>query len=173
MVFGKNDCFKELNYLHIGLTWLEPLAVRHFLHYFVGDEESPDLIRVHIVLYQFIEELKDQNTTMVKLLLERNPLGISLRCLLLFIVFHFLVLHLSFVCLFIFSFRSIWRLFFTIRDFEVIFCYEIEELVDNFVQDDCLESLLHLRCLLANQIFEELAYAHFDPHLTRIYHVAS
>ena len=95
-VFGQDDCLEELDYLNISLARLEPLAIRHFLHEFITNEEGSDLVGIHIVLYQFVEELEDQNSTVVKLFLELNLHSLSNWCLhllnfCLYLCLHFLV----------------------------------------------------------------------------------
>ena len=156
-VFGQDDCLEELDYLDIGLAWLEPLAVSYFLHDFITNEESSDLVGIHIVLYQFVQELEDQDSTVVKLFLELKLHGLIYWRLYLFLFRpHFLVfLGLSaLVWLFnVVFFLVFWwiayvRIF--IWNFEIVFCNEPKELSDNFIQYYCLECLLHLGRLLAD-----------------------
>ena len=139
-VFGQDDCFEELDYLNISLDRLEPLTIRHFLHDFISNEECSDLVGVNIVLNQFVEELEDQDSTVVKLFLERTLHCFSYWCLaLLFCLLHLLVLLVAFVWLIIFiffyfiSFFVFLWLFLVIWIFKIIFCDELEELSNNLI----------------------------------------
>jgi len=56
---------------------------------------------------------------------------------------------------------------------EVILAQKLNEKCDNLLQDDHLEVLLHLSCLLRGQILKELANADFDALLATVHHVQS
>ena len=53
----------------------------------------------------------------------------------------------------------------------VFFDQKGEEFTDYILQNYALESLLHLRCLFAYEIFEKFTYAYLDAHLATVHHM--
>lgn len=171
-VFSLDYCLEEFDDLHIGLYRLVAVTVSDFEQDLLVHEEHAELIGVHIVNDKLVEELQDQDATLVNLL-SISRLYFWVNCLsrilaLLLFIFHFSV---GDPCLAIFSckYSSSFRLFYALH--RVIFGQEFDELGDNLEQYYLLEVLLHFWCFLARQVLEELTNANFYSLLARIHHM--
>ena len=71
-VFSLNYCLEKFDHLDVRLNRVVIWAICHFHEYFVVDEKVAQLVRIHIVDNQFVQELQNQDPALVNLLLESS-----------------------------------------------------------------------------------------------------
>ena len=71
-VFSLHNCLEKFDHLDVRLNRVVIWAICHFHEHFVVDEKVAQLVRIHIVNNQFVQELQNQDPALVNLLLESS-----------------------------------------------------------------------------------------------------
>ena len=135
IIFDHDNCFEKFDDFNVYLTRVEPLASCYLLHYFVVYKVDSDVVWINVVLDKFIQELQDQDSTMIQLSLVFCCVIFWYPRFFFLFILHFCV---SFVFVFFISLRlNVWHMV-------IFFNQKSKELAYNIFQDDILETLLHL-----------------------------
>ena len=69
-VLSLHDRFEKFDHFNVRLNRVVIWAIGHFHEHFIVDEKVAQLVRIHIVHDQFVQELQNQDPALVNLLLE-------------------------------------------------------------------------------------------------------